>query len=411
MGYDERTRKQKNFKGDPEDLEQLLKLVETPIRSPERTNTLKEWKEYKQEKMIRLWPQLSKKLFGEDRLLYKGWQTIAFPAHLIDLRGANLDRMNVGYIDLRGVNFEGASLRGAWLKGAELEWANLKNADFSPFPDNGFDYESRLLQSDLSNAILEGANFQSADLSDTTLRHANLKNADLSKANLTRANLVGADLTGTNLNNSRVYGISVWDVTLCLDATKRQDLIITEEYQPEIHVDDLEVAQFVYLLLNRKKLRNVINVVTHKGILILGRFGNGGLTTLEKVASGVRQLGYLPMLFDFERPDNQDYTETVQTLAGLARMAIVDLSGPSVPHELMAIVPNVEIPYIPILQKGLKPHSMFRDLYKHSWVHRDIVYFENNEDLYSKLETEIIQPAEKIFREKQIRLSTDYGSP
>ena len=45
--------------------------------------------------------------------------------------------------------------------------------------------------------------------------------------------------------------------------------------------------------------------------------------------TALRQSGYLPMIFEFERPEDRNYTETVRTLAGLARFVVVDLSGPS----------------------------------------------------------------------------------
>src|SRR5271166_6552496 len=41
-------------------------------------------------------------------------------------------------------------------------------------------------------------------------------------------------------------GISAWNVKLN-ERTKQQDLIITQEGEPEVTVDDLEVAQFVHL--------------------------------------------------------------------------------------------------------------------------------------------------------------------
>ena len=48
--------------------------------------------------------------------------------------------------------------------------------------------------------------------------------------------------------------------------------MITRKGQPPIQVDDLEVAQFAYLLLNRQKLRNVITTIGEKAVLILVRF-------------------------------------------------------------------------------------------------------------------------------------------
>src|SRR5581483_2210398 len=110
---------------------------------------------------------------------------------------------------------------------------------------------------------------------------ANLGGVDLSGADLTRADLAGvslvhANMTKATLNGCLIYGISAWDVLL--DGASQLDLVITDPYsrEPTIAVDDLEVAQFVYLLLNHQKLRSVLNAVTARGVLLLGRFGDGG---------------------------------------------------------------------------------------------------------------------------------------
>ena len=120
----------------------------------------------------------------------------------------------------------------------------------------------------LSQTDLSGANFREANLSG-----ANLRNADLSGASLLGTNLKSADLTGC-----RIYGISAWDVQL--ENTIQENLVITREDEPDITVDNLEVAQFVYLLLRHKKLRDVLNSIIEKGVLLLGRFSNGRLDVL-----------------------------------------------------------------------------------------------------------------------------------
>ena len=75
----------------------------------------------------------------------------------------------------------------------------------------------------------------------------------------------------TDLTGCRIYGISAWN--LDLEDTKQTDLIITPADEPAITVDNLEVAQFVYLLLlNNEKIRDIINTITTKTVLILGRF-------------------------------------------------------------------------------------------------------------------------------------------
>jgi len=39
-----------------------------------------------------------------------------------------------------------------------------------------------------------------------------------------------------------------------------------------LSVDNLEAAQFIYLLLHNEKIRHVIDTITSKVVLILGRF-------------------------------------------------------------------------------------------------------------------------------------------
>jgi hypothetical protein len=72
-------------------------------------------------------------------------------------------------------------------------------------------------------------------------------------------------------------------------------------------------------LITHFKLRNVIDAVSRKGVLLLGRFGRGGLELLRALGERLRVAGFLPIIFDFERPAARNYTETVMTLAGLSR--------------------------------------------------------------------------------------------
>ena len=82
-----------------------------------------------------------------------------------------------------------------------------------------------------------------------------------------QATLVKTDFSRANLTNCSIYGISVWDVQL--QDTLQLNLVITNEDQPIITVDNLEVAQFIYLLLNNTKIRDVIDTITSKVVLIL----------------------------------------------------------------------------------------------------------------------------------------------
>ena len=101
-------------------------------------------------------------------------------------------------------------------------------------------------------------------------------------------------------------------------------------------VDDIELAQFIYYLSNHTKMRDTLNILNDRGVLLLGRFKDGGLERLDAMRECFQNKGCVAMIFDFERPDNLSLTETVVTMAGLSNFVVVDLSGPSVPAELQA---------------------------------------------------------------------------
>src|SRR2546423_1370710 len=196
---------------------------------------------------------------------------------------------------------------------------------------------------DLSEADLIGANLSRANLSEANLSEANLSKANLSEANLSKATLVRTNLAQANLTDCQIYGISAWDIQL--EEAKQNNLVITLEGQPTITVDNLEVAQFIYLLLNNPKIRDVIDTIAKKAVLILGRFTPERKAVLDALREALRIHGYVPILFDFDKPVTRDLTETVSTLAHLARFIVADLTDPSsIPQELYAIVPHRMVP-------------------------------------------------------------------
>jgi hypothetical protein len=118
--------------------------------------------------------------------------------------------------------------------------------------------------------------------------------------------------------------------------------------------------------------------------------------------------GYLPLLFDFPRPKSKTYTETIRTLAGLARFVIVDLSGPSVPQEITATVDLSEIPFVPILQQKRKDWSMFKDFLVKERVLNPVRFTDRNH-LLQLLAKDVIAPAERLIEKRQQRLDQIFG--
>jgi hypothetical protein len=308
-----------------------------------------------------------------------------------DLQGADLSRANLSRADLSRANLSRAFLNGANLHGANLSEANLRGANLS---------EASLRVADLSEAILRQAEFGGANLSEASLHAADLYDAKLIEANLSRASLTASDLSEADLTGCRVYGVSAWGLTLSAN-TKQQGLIITPEDEPEITTDNVEVAQFVYLLLHNEKIRDVIDTVGRKGVLLLGRFTENRIAVLERLREELRKRGYLPIVFNFDKPETKDFTETVRLLAGLAHFVIADVTNPkSAPLELQATVPEIMVPFRPIIEEGQEPFAMLRDLWvKHrDWVFEPI-YYSSLDALVGALDEKIIGPAKARFAE------------
>jgi hypothetical protein len=103
-------------------------------------------------------------------------------------------------------------------------------------------------------------------------------------------------------------------------------LVITVENEPEVTVDNLEVAQFIYLMPSNQKIRDVIDTITSKVVLILGRFTDEGKAVLDALRDELRNRNYLPILFDFHKPVSRNTDETITLLVRMARFVIADIS-------------------------------------------------------------------------------------
>ena len=165
------------------------------------------------------------------------------------------------------------------------------------------------------------------------------------------------------------------------------------------------VAQFVYLLLHNEKIRDVIDTVGRKGVLLLGRFTEGRIAVLERLREAFRQRGYVPIVFNFDKPETKDFTETVRLLAGLAKFVIADVTNPkSTPLELEALVPQIMVPFQPIIEESDTPFSMLQDLWQQ---HRDRVlepiYYSSIDALIASFDKEIIAPADARFDDLVMR--------
>jgi Pentapeptide repeats (8 copies) len=330
------------------------------------------------------------------------------PSVVPDLSGASLQKAVLCGANLRGCDMFRAKLGGADLVGAEFQEARLRNADFSAAILSRVNFaDADLRRAYMSGAQLQGANLRRADLRDAKLRGASLRGANLSDAYLNGADLSGADLSEailvrTHLKNAtvcdcRIYGAATWD--LRLDGTTQANLCITPAGAAEIMVDNLEVAQFLYLMMQNGKIQHIIDATTSRVVLILGRFSDEDRKSVLdalREALGKNPYNYVPVLFDFDPSMGRNIVETIRLLAGMARFIVADLTAPAMVRvELALIVPDLpSLPIQPLLHADATEFVELDDhLRRYPWVLPPFRYSDVAE-LIAALSEHVVGPAE-----------------
>jgi len=193
------------------------------------------------------------------------------------------------------------------------------------------------------------------------------------------------------------------------ERTQQQNLIITDRARGELGItlDSIKVAQFIYLLLNNQEIRDVIDTITSKAVLILGRFSEERKPVLDAIRDEFRkpEHNYLPIVFDFQPSTNQTTLETLKTLASMARFVIADLTDArSVLMELVAIVPNLPSVAVRLLVKKSAPeYGMLDFIRKFSSVVKGTYEYENVGEVIASIKENIIIPAEAKVQELRQR--------
>ena len=295
-----------------------------------------------------------------------------------------------------------------------------------------------LMHARLRSTSLRSAHLDHTDLSHADLFETDLTDADLSQSVLQHARLNGATITGATFWRCRIHGLSTWGVH---GKPARQDSLyvtpmsnyvfpdvgwrpppfpdrpdpsstyldfknhaagmsieareITREEGEALSVDDLQVGYLIYLMLENPKFRDIIDTVTAKVVLIPGRFAPPRMDVLQSLRLELQGYDYVPVVFDFDQPSNQDISDTVTLLARIARFVIADLTDPmSVQQELTLIALQVMVAIQPIIQTGQKPWAMFDDLRRRSHGLLPAHEYHGLDDLLDGLEADVIEPAE-----------------
>lgn len=342
---------------------------------------------------------------------WNNWRTVN------GIMNPQLEGIELSGITIQNYNFAGANLKGAKITDSimlkcSFHQANLENIKINNSNCGFSDFSATtLVNSDLSHSQFtlgtfirsncENTNFSNSNLTNSifgnsNLSHANFENTMLITANLANCNLqhslfINSVLSGTNFSNSNlsnatikdsiVFGISAWNITTT--NLNQENLTITNHEDDHIFtVDDIELAQFIYLISNNEKIANAIDKLTSKVVLILGRFTPERMKILQGVKEILKKNGFIPVLFDFEGPKNRDFTETVGLIGRMSRFIVADLTdAKSIPQELSELIPNnPSIKIQPILLKGEREYSMFEHWTKYPWV-QEIFSYDDVESL------------------------------
>lgn len=326
----------------------------------------------------------------------------------VDFRGANLIDANLSLCDLSGADLSETVMSRALLGSCRMHGTNFYWACMEKIDANNAQFDNcDLSRANLAAADLCAAHFQSCSLVETSLFQADLSSTQfhqcsLEACDLTYSRLVRTVVEGGRIVNCGIYGVSVWDVHA--NGVEISELCITPDGQAKVTVDDLDVAQFLYLVLENKRLRGVIETMTGKMVLILGRFTPERKSILDFLRAQLRNRGFVSVLFDFDKPAGRDLTETVSLLAHMSSFILADITDPkSIPQELQKIVPSLpSVPVQPLVLADASVYSMFQDFGAYPTVLTPFVY-KTEEELFDGLVHRVIPAIKTRLAEIQAR--------
>jgi uncharacterized protein YjbI with pentapeptide repeats len=287
--------------------------------------------------------------------------------HGVNFFGANLSgEASFCNADFRDCSFEftdfldsygiGSDFRGALFVNATLSEMDFAKADFRDAELNS----CRASEADFSGADLRGANLNGSDLS-----HANFEGAKLQGANLTCTQLIGTRFRNADLSGARVFGVTPWEVEL--EGATQADLVITPG-DLRVTVDDLQVAQFMYLLIDNRSLRRIIDTMTARVVLVIGRFGSTRRDRLAILQDRIRDRGFVPLSVDAGKIKSKELMATATLLARMSRFVVADLTdAPQVVQILEAVVPEVAVPVLSLDSSKRSKSNGFVDAWKYGW--------------------------------------------
>lgn len=315
---------------------------------------------------------------GKSTIKHISFKIAEFPT--LELESISLSNYNFSRLKICNSKFSRIIFENCIFFKTQLDYSQFVNCKFI----NCNFTNCSLLGSNLNFSIFIKCNFSNGNLSKSENYKTYFEKCTFVSVNLMWSRLIETKFQNSTLFNVKIYGASIWE-PIVIDSTIK-DLIITKKKQSEIKVDDLEIAQFLYMFISNEKIRNIITSLTSKVVLILGRFTNERLEILEGIKKRLTELGFIPVLFTFSPSPNRDITETIQLIANISKLVIADITDPkSIPQELSHIIPNhPSLPVQPIMVKGTMEYGMYEHWKRYSWV-KDVFEYRNINHLINDL--------------------------
>lgn len=178
--------------------------------------------------------------------------------------------------DFNMVSFRNCQFCDCCFDGAKITFADLVDSYFESCTFRNVNMRVTAI----GDAAFNNCIFENSDLSYCSAEKTSFKGSSFKNTKLEHISLVANDFSDTQLFDCNVYGISSWDLNL--ENSTQKDLIITP--------DNIELAQFLYLIINNDKLRNVIDTITSKVVLIFGNFSEERKKILDETKRKVANL-------------------------------------------------------------------------------------------------------------------------
>jgi hypothetical protein len=176
--------------------------------------------------------------------------------------------------------------------------------------------------------------------------------------------------------------------------------------QHEVRVGREQTVDVITKQLDGEGVSRMLSEIASRSVLILGRFTAARKPTLElirrELAAAPRQ--YVPVLFDFDRPDRLTMLESVLRFAAVSRFVIADLSDPKwVLAEFGKIVGAFHsLPVVPIIHASQDEDEVVAYVEGFRSAHT-VVRYRDEAHLRSILDSEILRAGEALRAELKPR--------